>query len=281
MTAIDTFTPEVLLHAEQTGGSVSAVEIHASPDFAGPPLHTHDFDETFYVLAGDLTFQLGDALLRVGRDGHAFAPRGVPHTLANLSGRPARYLLLCTPAGFERYFARAAASQRGVAPPAWAEGPIPDVSTVGPKLTQPAPLGGSDAPTAHGPSEVLLRGEETGGVISLVERTLPARSAGPPLHRHDFDETFYVIDGELRVQVRDQLITARAGEVAFAPRDVAHTLANHSDQAARFLIAFTPTGFEREFARRAAARAGTEPPAWATGPIPEVTTLGPPIATDR
>jgi quercetin dioxygenase-like cupin family protein len=281
MTDIDTFTPEVLLRAEQTDGSVSGVEVHASPDFAGPPLHTHDFDETFYVLAGDLTFQFGETLLQVGRGGLAFAPRGVPHTLANLSGRPARYLLLCTPAGFERYFARAAARRQGAEPPAWAEAPIPDVTTVGPQLARPATVDRSDAPTAHGPLEVLLRGEETSGAVSVVESTMPAGSTGPPLHRHGFDETFYVIDGQLRFQVRDELITARAGELAFAPRDVAHTLANHSDQAARFLIAFTPTGFEREFARRAAARAGTPPPDWATQPIPEVTPLGPPIATDR
>lgn len=144
MTATDTFTPTVLLHAEQTDGALSAVEMHVTPDFAGPPLHTHDFDETFYVLAGDLTFQLGDALLTVGAGGTAFAPRGVPHTLANLSGRPASYLLLCTPAAFERYFARIAADQRGIEPPAWARGPIPDVTTVGPQIVSPATRGWSE-----------------------------------------------------------------------------------------------------------------------------------------
>ena len=39
----------------------------------------------------------------------AFAPRNVPHTFANQSDQPARYVLVCTPAGFERYFARMAA----------------------------------------------------------------------------------------------------------------------------------------------------------------------------
>ena len=35
----------------------------------------------------------------------SFAPRNVPHTLANHRDAPARYLLICTPAGFERHWA--------------------------------------------------------------------------------------------------------------------------------------------------------------------------------
>ena len=50
------------------------------------------------------------------------------------------------------------------------------------------------------------------------------------------------------------------------------------DFDARFLIVCTPAGFEREFARRAAARAGTEPPDWALQSVPRVTRVGPPIA---
>ena len=128
---------------------------------------------------------------------------------------------------------------------------------------------------------MLLRGEQTGAVLSVVESTMPAGTTGPPLHRHGFDEAFYVLDGELRLVLDDELMTAGAGDVVFAPRNAPHTLANHSDRPARFLIAFTPPGFEREFARRIARRAGTEPPNWATGPIPEVITLGPPIAAGR
>jgi hypothetical protein len=64
----------------------------------------------------------------------AFARRGVPQTFANLSGAGARYLLVCTPAGFERYFARIAAKQEGVDPPDWASQPIPPVTTVGPQI---------------------------------------------------------------------------------------------------------------------------------------------------
>jgi quercetin dioxygenase-like cupin family protein len=124
---------------------------------------------------------------------------------------------------------------------------------------------------------VLLRSEETAGVVSMIELSSDAGFAGPPLHRHDFDEAFYVLEGELTFQLGDEVFTRTAGELAFAPRNVAHTYANHSDAAARALLVCTPAGFERYFARMAAERDGVDPPDWAVQPWPEVTRLGPQI----
>jgi quercetin dioxygenase-like cupin family protein len=122
--------------------------------------------------------------------------------------------------------------------------------------------------------KVLLRSEQSGGVLSVIELT---GSATPPLHRHDFDETFYVLEGELTFQLDDELVTRRAGEVAIAPRGVPHTYANLSGANARALLVCTPAGFERYFDRIAAQISGAEPPPEASKPIPEVVTLGPPI----
>jgi quercetin dioxygenase-like cupin family protein len=128
--------PNVLLRSEQTDGQLSVIEIGGdSHKRDGPRLHHHDFDETFYVMAGELTFQLRDELITAGPGQLVFAPRGVPHTYANLSGAPARQLIVCTPAGFERYFARMAAERRGVEPPDWALQPIPEVTTIGPPIS--------------------------------------------------------------------------------------------------------------------------------------------------
>jgi quercetin dioxygenase-like cupin family protein len=126
--------------------------------------------------------------------------------------------------------------------------------------------------------EVLLHGEQSDRVLAVAESTMPAGAAGPPLHSHAFDEAFYVLDGELTFQLDEELITACAGELVFAPRGVPHTLANQSAAPARVLLVFTPAGFEREIARRAAREARSEPPPWALQPIPQVTYLGPPIA---
>jgi mannose-6-phosphate isomerase-like protein (cupin superfamily) len=127
-------TPRVLLRSDDSGGEISVIETAPRPG-VGPRLHRHDFDEAFYVMAGELTFQLVDELITAGPGELVFAPRGVPHTYANLNGVPAHQLIVCTPAGFERYFARMAAEREGVEPPEWALQPIPEVTTLGPPIT--------------------------------------------------------------------------------------------------------------------------------------------------
>lgn len=124
---------------------------------------------------------------------------------------------------------------------------------------------------------VLLRSEQTDGVVSVIENRMPVGAQGPPLHRHDFDEAFYVLEGELTFQLRDELLTAGPGELVFAPRNVPHTLANLSDAPAGYLLVCTPASFERYFARMAAERAGEQPPEWALQETPEVVRLGPRI----
>ena len=130
----------------------------------------------------------------------------------------------------------------------------------------------------HPRTTVLLRGEETGGEMSVTEVLVPPQNPGPPLHTHDFDEAFYMLEGELIFQVEDARATKGSGEVSFAPRNVAHALANHSDAPARYVLVCTPAGFERHWARVAAEAAGVEPPDWALQPIPEITVVGPQIA---
>ena len=68
-----------------------------------------------------LIFRARDDYFTVRAVQLAFAPRGVPHPYANLSDAPAHQLIIRTPAGFERYFARMAAERRGTEPPEWAK----------------------------------------------------------------------------------------------------------------------------------------------------------------
>ena len=275
----------VLLRSEDSGGRVSIVDNRVPAGTAGPPLHRHDFDETFVVLEGEVTFQLGDDLVTRRAGELAFAPRGVPHTFANQSGADARHVIVITPAGFERYFDRLAARAAGVAPPATAARGWAEVTKVGPQIgdlrpaPRPAPARDADGRAAAGSfaTRVLVRSEESGAAVALVENTVPAGWAGTPLHHHAFDEAFYVIDGELTFQLGDEIVTRGPGELAFAPGGVHHAVANPGADAARYLLVCTPGGFERYFAKLAADAAGVEAPPEVAKGYPETTVVGPPI----
>ena len=59
--------------AKPSGGEVSVIELTGS---GRPPLYRHDFEETFYLIEGELTFQLGDKrITRRARTGHRPARR--------------------------------------------------------------------------------------------------------------------------------------------------------------------------------------------------------------
>jgi quercetin dioxygenase-like cupin family protein len=242
----------VLLRSEDSGGRVALTDNGVPARAAGPPLHHHDFDEAFVVLEGEVTFALGDELVTRRAGEIAFAPRGVPHTFANQSGADARQVIVITPAGFERYFDRIAANAAGVDPPPSAALGWPEVVKVGPQIgdRRPAPRpadSGSRSSASAGAfaTRVLVRSEESGDAVALVENTVPAGWPGTPLHHHAFDEAFYVLDGELTLQVGDQVVVRRPGDVVFAPSGVPHAVANPGDRPARYLLVCTPGGFER------------------------------------
>ena len=134
MSSHDTITASVILDSGRSGGAVGIVEVSLPPRWDGPPLHHHAFDESFYVLDGELTLQLGDELAAAGPGSLSFAPRGAQHTLANLGDAAARYLLVCTPGGFERMFARLQARAAGVDPTPEALKPYPETVVVGPTI---------------------------------------------------------------------------------------------------------------------------------------------------
>ena len=272
------FSTTVALRGEQSDGAISVVVNEVPARWDGPPLHHHEFDEAFYVLDGEITFQVHDELFTAGPGALAFAPGGVEHTLANLGEAPARYLLLCTPAGFEAYFGRLGAEAAGEDPPAWALAPTPPVTTVGGQIGERGDVA-TATPLApvDGRFKVLVRGEQNDGRVGMMLNRMPAGATGPPLHHHAFEEMFYVLEGELTFQIEDQLVTKGPGELVFVPGGVAHAFTNRGDAPARFLLTCTPAGFERHFARRSAEAEGVAPPAWAMLPIPSVTKVGPPV----
>jgi quercetin dioxygenase-like cupin family protein len=83
----------------------------------------------------------------------------------------------------------------------------------------------------------------TGGRLALMEYE-SLRGYSSPLHRHEADEeTIFVLEGELRVEVDGIAAAAGPGAVAFLPRQFSHAFVVTSSQA-RFLTLHTPGGFD-------------------------------------
>jgi quercetin dioxygenase-like cupin family protein len=74
-------------------GATTSLILDASEPGHGPRLHRHPYDETWVVLEGDLTFQLGDDLHHAGVGDIVIAPPGVPHKFTN--DGPGRSQMVC------------------------------------------------------------------------------------------------------------------------------------------------------------------------------------------
>jgi quercetin dioxygenase-like cupin family protein len=93
----------VLASGDQTGGVYALSEIRVSPG-NGPPPHLHSReDESFFVLEGEITFQIGDEKIAAPAGTFIQGPRGIPHTFKNTGSSPARMLALVMPASFENF----------------------------------------------------------------------------------------------------------------------------------------------------------------------------------
>lgn len=110
-------------------------------------------------------------------------------------------------------------------------------------------------------AEITVTGEDTGGLLSIVEITEPPGTEAPLHVHHREDEGFYILEGEVTLYVGDETIEASAGDFAWGPRDIPHRY-TVGPNGCRMLFICVPGGFEdivREMSVPAETR--TLPPA--------------------
>jgi mannose-6-phosphate isomerase-like protein (cupin superfamily) len=91
---------EIKVTAEQTGGRLSVLEITEPPN-AEAPLHVHHRDdESFWIIEGEVTFEVGGMSVHAQAGDFVFAPHAIPHRYA-VGGAGCRMLFIMTPGGFE------------------------------------------------------------------------------------------------------------------------------------------------------------------------------------
>ncbi len=94
----------------------------------------------------------------------------------------------------------------------------------------------------------LLCGKDTAGRYCLVDMHIPP-GGGPPPHRHDFEESFIVVEGEIEATFRGVKSVAAAGQTLHVPANAPHQFHNRSDRPARLLCICSPAGQEEFFAK--------------------------------
>jgi mannose-6-phosphate isomerase-like protein (cupin superfamily) len=99
----DVFT--IKAQSSATGGAYSVTEMTVSPEAEGPPLHHHtDCEEAFYIIDGELEFEVDGTKYPAPSDSFLVVPRGAKHGYINPTREPARVLVLISPPGFEEHF---------------------------------------------------------------------------------------------------------------------------------------------------------------------------------
>ena len=120
-------------------------------------------------------------------------------------------------------------------------------------MAEPVAVAPGEGPTIQGPVggplQFKVRGEQTDGRLTAVENVIPP-GEGPPVHVHaNEDEFWFLIEGDLRFKLGDDVRMAPEGSFVYVPRGTPHAFQNAGDQPARILVMFTPSGMEAFFDR--------------------------------
>lgn len=99
---------------------------------------------------------------------------------------------------------------------------------------------------AGGTYTITVPGEATAGRFTVIDMHIPP-GGGPPPHRHDFEETFILLEGEMEAIFRDQKVVVKAGETLHIPANAPHQFRNISAQPLRMLCICSPSGQEKFF----------------------------------
>lgn len=94
---------------------------------------------------------------------------------------------------------------------------------------------------------VTVSGEDTAGRFCVIDMHIPP-GGGPSPHRHDFEETFLMLEGEMEATFRGKKSTVHAGETINIPANAPHQFHNSSTKPVRLICICSPSGQEKFFA---------------------------------
>ncbi len=108
---------------KDTGGAYALIEVMVPPQ-SGPPPHLHRReDEAFYIVEGEFEVHVDEERLTAGPGSWVQMAKGSVHHFKNIGAKPAKMLILATPAGLDEFFLEAGRKATDTSPESGAATP--------------------------------------------------------------------------------------------------------------------------------------------------------------
>jgi mannose-6-phosphate isomerase-like protein (cupin superfamily) len=203
---------------------------------AGPGLHYHHSDQLYFLLRGNMCVRLGDDVHRIGPSTLVHIPAGVAHCNWNEGPGPETHLEVIIPCP---------EPGRPIANPVERPGDVPADRRAMANGTVTAidrnrlgePLPGFRVAALADPGIGMDR-----MVVNYAE--VAPGSGGPGTHVHEFDQSYFVLDGELSVDVGLQHHVVGPNTLVLLPAGVPHQQRNDGAATERHLTFLTPAPIE-------------------------------------
>jgi quercetin dioxygenase-like cupin family protein len=210
--------------------------------------HLHSYEEGFYILSGRAVVSVADRTWRLGPGDYGAFKVGTTHAWRNSAEQPVRWLQMAAPQpkphGAERdtFFAKRA--QPGLA----AEPKDLDENDLNGALLGHFDVGQIPPP---GPARDALPGAKGVFLKWLVDEKFGARhhrllfieylpGAEIKLHDHTFEESYFLLSGEVEAILDGKRYSARPGDVLWTGVGCVHSFVNVSSEPVRWLETFAP-----------------------------------------
>jgi mannose-6-phosphate isomerase-like protein (cupin superfamily) len=215
--------------------------------------HLHSFEESFYILEGNLIVQIGDQVYALGAGNFGLISTGLPHGWRNAGGQPARWLEMQAPQpraldyGRDTFFT-------GPEVPAQADPPARDAAQIG-------HFDESQLPQPGGASQMEGFNPTTGIAIKMfVDRSFGAihqslfliqymPGAKIDLHDHTFEESYFIVSGQVRATADGETHDLGPGDVIWTGVGCIHSFANLGTDPVRWIETQAPLPPAREVFR--------------------------------
>ena len=222
--------------------------------------HLHSFEESFYILEGNVITQIGDQAHLLSAGYFGLISTGVKHAFRTVSGAPARWLEMQAPQprpieyGRDTFFV-------GGEDSAEADAPENGISQLG-------HFDEAQLPQHDGTSQMEGFNPTTGVAIKMfVDRSFGAihqslfliqymSGAKIDPHDHTFEESYFIVSGRVKATADDKVYDLGAGEVIWTGVGCIHSFENVGDVPVRWIETQAPLPpakevfrFERDWAQ--------------------------------